>query len=213
LDYASPGVTVCQRNVTAEAGELSIAARMVNDTHGPLEAVLKAEVFDHTGRSVASAEQAATMAVGLSERTLDLTVVNPELWQGVENPYLYDVRVSLETDGHGADTVDIKTGLRSYAMDPEKGFVLNGQPFRLHGASRHQDRKGVGHAITREHMEEDMRIMLEMGCTSIRLAHYQHDSYYYDLCDRYGLVAWAEIPYVSQTSDTDEEGLNLKQQL
>ena len=96
------------------------------------------------------------------------------------------------------DEVTTKVGLRSFSVDPKKGFFLNGRPYPLHGVSRHQDRKGLGNAITREMHDEDMALIRELGANTVRLAHYQHDQYFYDLCDQYGMVVWAEIPYISE---------------
>lgn len=119
-------------------------------------------------------------------------------WHGVEDPYLYTCHAEVQVDGITTDALDIPFGVRSFRVDPKIGFVLNDKPYPLHGVSRHQDRRGLGNAITREHHEEDMKLIAEMGCNTVRLAHYQHDQYFYDLCDRYGMVVWAEIPYISE---------------
>ena len=90
-------------------------------------------------------------------------------------------------------------------MDPENGFILNGEEYPLRGVSRHQDRMGVGNALLPEHHAEDVDLICEVGATTIRLAHYQHDQYFYDLCDERGLVIWAEIPYISRHMPTGRE--------
>lgn len=127
-----------------------------------------------------------------------LTIPQVHLWNGIEDPYLYSVKAEMMIDGECVDEISTKFGCRSYAFDPEKGFFLNGNPYPLHGVSRHQDRKGVGNALTQEMHDEDMTIILDMGANSIRLAHYQHDQYFYDLCDEKGIIVWAEIPYISE---------------
>ena len=119
------------------------------------------------------------------------------LWQGRKDPYLYVAEVLLLEGNTELDKVCAKFGCRSFTIDPEKGFILNGQAYPLRGVSRHQDRWGVGNALLREHHKEDMDLICEMGATTIRLAHYQHDQYFYDLCDERGMVIWAEIPYIS----------------
>ena len=121
------------------------------------------------------------------------TLENARLWNGLDDPYRYTVTASLDN----GETQSARFGCRKFEIDPQKGFFLNGRFYPLRGVSRHQDRKGVGVAITKEMMEEDLALILEMGANTIRLAHYQHAQAFYDLCDEKGLVIWAEIPYIT----------------
>lgn len=131
-------------------------------------------------------------------RDTTVTLEHPHLWDGVRAPYLYTCAVRLVLNGEVQDEVRQRFGVRSFSVDPKQGFFLNGRPYPLHGVSRHQDRKGLGNAITREMHDEDMQLIKELGANTIRLAHYQHDQYFYDLCDEAGMVVWAEIPYISE---------------
>ena len=119
---------------------------------------------------------------------------NVHLWDGVADPYLYSIAASLP----GGDAVAVHFGCRKIDFKPDTGFWLNGRNVRLVGAARHQDRAGLGNALTAAEHEEDMQILRDMGANTVRLAHYQHAQYFYDLCDKYGLVAWAEIPYITE---------------
>lgn len=138
-----------------------------------------------------------TVAVGTGT-DITLAVANVRLWDGVRDPYLYTCEVTLVAGGAEVDRVSARFGVRTFRVDPEKGFFLNGRSYPLRGVSRHQDWKGLGNALTKEHHDADMALIREMGANTIRLAHYQHDQYFYDLCDQYGMVVWAEIPYISE---------------
>lgn len=123
-----------------------------------------------------------------------MLISNAHLWEGKRDPYLYRATATLSS----GDQVSASFGCRSFAFDPQQGFLLNGRRYPLCGAARHQDRQGVGSAITEAMMEEDMNIMLEMGANTIRLAHYQHAQAFYDLCDQKGMIVWVEIPYITE---------------
>ena len=128
----------------------------------------------------------------------EITIKDVHLWNGRKDPYLYTAEVELIENGEVIDKVSARFGCRTFRIDPENGFILNGEEYPLRGVSRHQDRWGIGNALLPEHHEEDIGYIMELGATTIRLAHYQHDQYFYDLCDEKGLVIWAEIPYISQ---------------
>ena len=134
-------------------------------------------------------------------------IEKPHLWNGRIDPHLYLLKATIIDGDNIIDNVEINFGIRSFYVDPEKGFFLNGKPYHLHGVSRHQDRKDKGWAISKADHEEDMKLILEVGATTIRLAHYQHAQYFYDLCDKYGLVIWAEIPYISRHMDDGKENV------
>ena len=148
---------------------------------------VKVCILDRDGSSVAQGEG--------TDVTLALTDVS--LWDGVDSPCLYTAAASLYVNGVLTDEVKTRFGVRDFGYDPKNGFSLNGRPYPLRGVSRHQDRKDLGNAITKEMHKEDMDIICEMGVNTLRLAHYQHDQYFYDLCDERGIVVWAEIPYIS----------------
>ena len=132
-------------------------------------------------------------------------IENVHLWNAKKDPYLYTATIELVQCDNVIDNIKTKFGCRSYVVDPERGFILNGEEYPLRGVSRHQDRWGFGNALLPEHHEEDIDLILEVGATTIRLAHYQHDQYFYNLCDEKGLVIWAEIPYISQHMPTARE--------
>ncbi len=140
-----------------------------------------------------------------ADSVLELEIKNVHRWHGRKDPYLYTCEAELLEGGKVIDTVSDRFGCRTFEIHPENGFILNGEEYPLRGVSRHQDRIGFGNALLKEHHDEDMDLICEVGATTIRLAHYQHDQYFYDLCDEKGMVVWAEIPYISNHMATGRE--------
>ena len=159
-------------------------------TDAPADAKVRFTLLDNHGN--AAARQTVQ---GLS---CDFLLENAHLWDGIKDPYLYTAKAELLGEGGVLDTVTASFGCRSFEIHPERGFILNSRDYPLRGVSRHQDRWEIGNALLPEHHEEDIALIREMGANTIRLAHYQHDQYFYDLCDKYGMVLWAEIPYISR---------------
>lgn len=145
---------------------------------------------------------------GRADETVMIKIDEPVLWNGLQNPHLYEVSAVLydECGRLCADYTD-RFGLRTFSFDPDKGFLLNGNIYPLRGVARHQDRKDKGYAIGRAEHEEDIQLIREIGANSVRLAHYQHDEYFYRLCDEYGIVVWAEVPYITQELEKGEENI------
>jgi len=162
-------------------------------------AIVRVTLKDAQGNVVGTAEEEA-----LSHTHLLIDVKEPHLWNGVADPYCYTCEASLVCDGEAVDTVVVTYGYRSFHVCPNTGFWLNGRNVPLHGVSRHQDRLDKGWAISKADHEEDVAIIKELGANTIRLAHYQHDQYFYSLCDKTGFVLWAEIPFISQFIPTEE---------
>lgn len=166
-----------------------------------------------------AADRVTVLVEGVGETELSLAEINGmnragqgsikitdvHRWDGVKDPYLYTATATVYKNGKEVDRISDRFGCREYSFDPEKGFFLNGMSYPLHGVSRHQDRAGVGNALTKEMHEDDMEIILSMGANSIRLAHYQHDQYFYDLCDEKGMIVWAEIPYITVHMENGRE--------
>ena len=191
--YGGPGIKVTPIMEGKDA-HVRVELFLCNHkSHHRLQYIIR----DAQGKVLADCSGAATKA--------EITIRNAHLWNGRKDPYLYSVEVNLKDGETVLDTVSTRFGCRSFHIDPEKGFILNGAEYPLRGVARHQDRWDIGNALLPEHHEEDIDLICEMGATTIRLAHYQHDQYFYDLCDEKGLVIWAEIPYISRHMPTGRE--------
>ncbi len=140
-----------------------------------------------------------------ADTKVSFEIKDVHLWHGRKDPYLYCCEAEIVENEEVLDNVCKRFGCRTFKIDPENGFILNGEEYPLRGVSRHQDRLGFGNALLPEHHAEDIDYIMELGATTIRLAHYQHDQYFYDLCDEKGLVIWAEIPYISKHMPTGRE--------
>lgn len=214
MDHGSKGIYVIQEEVNEENAALTIKSVIVNDSEEDKKVRLWVDLLDAEGENIAYAAKEVTLVAG-ERRAVEVPLVieNPTLWNGRKNAYMYEARVSMESFNDVIDALTIPFGVRYFEVDAEKGFFLNGEHLALHGVSRHQDRKDMGWAITEKEQAEDMALIKEIGATSIRLAHYQHNQYFYDLCDQEGMVVWAEIPFISLMSKTELEGINAKQQM
>jgi beta-galactosidase len=214
MDYGSNGVYIVQEVVSKEKAQLNIRSRLVNDSNEEKKIRLWANIFDADHHLVTYAVKEVVLAAGETKtEELSCVIENPTLWHGRKNPYMYSANISMASFNDTIDELTIPFGVRTFHVDPEQGFFLNGEHMPLHGVSRHQDRKDMGWAITVQEQDEDMEIIKEVGATSIRLAHYQHSQYFYDLCDKEGMVVWAEIPFISIMSQNELEGINAKQQM
>ena len=184
--YGGPGIQVTPIVDGANAN-VEVKVYLTNMKDGQ---TIRYTLTDAEGNVVAQTTTVDTKA--------DFVIENVHKWHGRKDPYLYAAKAELVEDETVVDNVSTAFGCRSFEIDPENGFILNGEEYPLRGVSRHQDRWGKGNALSKEDHAEDIELICEVGATTIRLAHYQHDQYFYDLCDQKGLVIWAEIPYISK---------------
>lgn len=221
-DHGSSGVYVTPKNITEESADIDIAVKLTNESDKPRSVDIKADILDAEGAVVSK----CTLTKELSANSKDSAVFSmrlscPILWNGRENPYLYAANIILSQDGAELDGYSQSFGVRTYNIDTEKGFFLNGKYLDLHGVCYHQDSFENGWAMTNQQRERDYSMMLDMGCNSVRMAHYQHGGYEYELCDRLGIAVWTEIGLVNKMSADETDALaiaegfaeNAKQQL
>ena len=184
--YGGPGIKYTT-TVSGKNADVNVVT-YINEAAKEAGAKVVVELLDDKGNVIADGEG----------QDVTLHISNVHLWDGLEDPYLYEIKATLVKNGTEVDEVSCNCGVRTFEFSPVDGFHLNGRPYPLHGVSRHQDYKGIGNAIGKEQHDRDMELIREVGANTIRLAHYQHDQYFYDLCDKVGMIVWAEIPYISE---------------
>ena len=160
--------------------------------------IMELQAVDTVSFRILDAEGNVVAEESANSEKADFVLKNAHLWDGIKDPYLYTAEAVITRGEEELDKVTARFGCRSFEIHPEKGFILNGREYPLRGVSRHQDRWELGNALQPEHHIEDMDLICEVGANTIRLAHYQHDQFFYDLCDERGMVVWAEIPYISR---------------
>jgi beta-galactosidase len=202
LDFGGPGLYARTETCDSNSAVVRVSAKLVNDGSKPRIVTVGIRIESDAKVIVAS----ESSRVSLSPRqpmTIDdtLHIDRPRLWQGVDDPYLYKLIMTVRSSqGLLLDQVVQPLGVRSLAIDADKGFFLNGKHLFLKGAAMHQDRPVKGWAISHADQAQDFDLLRDLGANAVRLAHYQHDQFSYELADSLGIMVWAEIPLVNKVS-------------
>jgi beta-galactosidase len=223
-DFGGPGVYASTSAIAAGSAQMNVRTKLENDSALPGDFVVRVSLTDAEGGLAASSEQPVALPVGqTTELDLPLAVVNPHLWNGRADPYLYKLVADLvRGDGTVADRIVQSFGIREMRFDAELGFFLNGQHIgRLNGVAMHQDFAGKGYAVSEPDVEQSLALIVEIGANAVRLGHYPFSAYTLRRLDELGLVAWAERPSGVRTTvdkceriDVTQEALaNVRQQL
>lgn len=206
-DYGSFGVYFTPAEVSRKKAR--IQAKILAKGKTGCSSVIRVKIEDRQGKTLLREEQKITFdEKGEAVGELTLEVKQPHLWNGRKDPFLYHTITELIHEGQIKDRVDERIGIRNFRVDPNEGFFLNGEHLQLKGVCRHQDRPEIGNALLPLHHWEDMALIKEMGANAVRLAHYPQDRYVYDLCDEYGFIVWAEIPFVGPGGYRDKGFVN-----
>lgn len=222
LDFGSSGVYITPKNISEKHADVNVLVKLSNDSTESKKVCINVNILDMDEGNAASEKREIILPANKkSQAEFVLPIENPILWNGIKNPYLYTAEIILETNEKNLDVYEQKFGIRTYRIDPENGFFLNGKYLDLRGVNYHQDSFENGWAMTNDQRERDYKMILDMGCTSVRMAHYQHNRYEYTLCDKLGLTVWTEVGIVNKMSADETDALavsegfseNAKQQL
>ena len=210
LDGSRDGVYLFAKQLDEKIWNLNIKGTVINeDTERNV--VIGCKLLDKN-RIVCQKETEINVEKHM-DFSMDISVDSPHLWNGVKDPYLYQAVVTIETNGKIIEERNIPFGFRNIQITPNHGCFLNGEPIKIRGVARHQDFDDLGYAITKKEMDIDMNLIQELGANSVRLSHYQHDDYFYKLCDEKGILVWAEVPFISTPPTSEAAFLNIKEQM
>ena len=215
LDHGGPGLQVDAVPLPDAAARLQVAVRVRNDAAQSQRLGLRLTLRDAQGRVVVRHQQAVRAAADAIElQRATLTLAQARLWQGVHDPYLYRLSTELLKRGKVIDAVEVPVGIRRVEVDPQRGMLLNGKPYALHGVNYfHPGRPGKGLAVSEAEIDEDFAILQELGVTGLRLVHFQHPPRVYERADELGLLLWTEVPLNSSLHDSAAFRANLAQQM
>lgn len=205
-DYASSGVYITQNNVSSKSACVKIKVKLDNGTFQPSQVKLENAIYTLEGKKICSDVQNIRLSPqGIKDYVSEFTVKNPHLWQGRKDPYLYKVLTRLIQNDKVVDEIVQPLGLRHYEIVAGKGFFLNGEKYPMYGVTRHQDWWGLGSALSNKEHDTDLAMIMDIGATTVRFAHYQQSDYIYSKCDSLGLIIWAEIPFVNRVTGQERE--------
>jgi len=214
LDLASPGVYLTTKTLSDTETAVEVKALISNGSPAKEDVVVEIEIQDAAGKVVATKKENAQIGAGATLTVAPvLTIAQPHRWNGRKNPYLYAATVRVLRGGNPVDEVRQPLGLRTVAITEGEGFLLNGKPYPIYGVNRHQDVRDKGWALSPADHEQDAQLILDMGATAVRNAHYPQSTYWHELADRSGLLLWDEVPLVNEIASTPAFAANAELQL
>ncbi|GKX65144.1 glycoside hydrolase family 2 protein [Inconstantimicrobium mannanitabidum] len=219
-DYGADGVYISYEvSEDLKSVEIITVVKIANETDKKVEGKLETVFCDGEENIILTMRgEVSIKAFSVESVELKGRIYNPHLWNGLKDPYLYKVMTSVLNNGKIVDELSISTGLRSYSVD-NNTFYLNGEVYSIHGVNYHQDSYENGWAMDDRQRIRDYDVMLNMGVTAVRMAHYQHDKFEYSLCDETGILVYSEIPLINRSKskefkiDWNKFCGNIKQQL
>ena len=214
LDYGSPGIYLKTTSVSFNSANLQVTAVLLNSTAMAQIVTVRSVVTDAATNIVAVLTNVVTLPPAIASNIVaSTTIARPHLWNGLSDPYLYQTFTEVWKGSKVVDVVAQPLGFRYFSVDANKGFFLNGRHYDLHGVSMHQDWPDCGWAITDAQRDTNFVLLKEIGVTALRLSHYEHDDYTYQLADKNGIVLWTEIPLVNRITESPAFYASAKQQL
>ena len=204
-NLGSDGIFITTPAVSEETASVNVVSEITNDASVAKTLEVRNDIYTPDGELLKTGKSKVKLAAGETKTAACLIkgISRPALWTP-ETPSLYRVSTTL-ADAKTGEVLDVrnhKIGFRWYSFDADKGFFLNGKPYKLHGFNRHQDQYPMGIALEDEAHRRDVALMKDLGANFIRISHYPQDDAILDACDELGILAWEEIPVVNFVPDT-----------
>ena len=186
------GVYITTPEVTTQQARLKVETRVRNDSRQRRNFRLVTEIFDPNGRKISTLDHGDHLdpnGTGQFRQTAE--IASPELWSPGA-PSLYTAVTEIRDADKVVDRLETKFGVRSVRFDAQRGFLLNGQPFKIKGVCLHDDAGALGTAVPDQVLERRLRLLKGIGCNAIRCSHNPKAPEFYRLCDRLGLLVMDE---------------------
>ena len=214
LDYGSPGVYLRTTNVSSNSANLQVTTVVSNANPGAATVTVLATITDASTNIVTTLTNVVTLGASSGSNVVaNTTITNPHLWNGLSDPYLYQAFIEVYNGTNRTDWISQPLGFRYYSVTATNGFYLNGQHYDLHGVNKHQDWLNYGWAVTNGQRDVDFSVIKEIGATFLRMCHYEHNDYEYQLADQDGICVWSECPVIDDITASAAFYTNTLQQL
>jgi beta-galactosidase len=192
IHIARYGVYITTPEVSAQRAEVKIKTSLQNESDDGRNVHLITKIFDPRGREIVTQEHGDDIDARKDDNfTQTAKIASPELWSP-DSPSLYTAVTEVWAGGKVVDQLQTKFGIRSIRFDAQRGFLLNGQPFKIKGVCLHDDAGALGTAVPDQVLERRLRLLKGIGCNAIRCSHNPKAPEFYDMCDRLGLLVMDE---------------------
>lgn len=182
------GTQITTPHVKEGFASVSLKTKVQNPGDEVLE--FQTVIYGPDGKEVSSNTRRVKYQTG---RPIEQTFIvkDPQLWSP-ESPSLYVARTTLKRGEEVLDVYDTRFGIRTIEFIPEKGFYLNGKPYKFQGVCNHHDLGPLGAAINVAGLRHQLTMLKDMGCNAIRTTHNMPDPNLVKLCDEMGFLMMVE---------------------
>jgi beta-galactosidase len=189
----SGGIYITTPEVSESSAEVEVMTTLVNSGNNNENIVLQTELFDPSGKLAGTASSNSSMTPGQTIEVIqNIPIKKPALWS-IEDPNLYNARVSVLINEQVVDDDETSFGVRSVKIDAQKGLSINDKTLELIGGCYHHDNGPLDAASIDRAEERKIEVLKKTGFNAIRTSHNPPSPALLDACDRLGMVVMDEI--------------------